>query len=234
MLSVVCWKWTQPGCRSSFGPEHVNTLQNMVARNYRGEHRFICITDDRRGLHAGVEVFPIGNLFADLRNPLGPEYPSCYRRLVAFRDDFRDVVGGRFVSVDLDVVIVGDVTPLWDRKEEVVFWQSPIRAPDYNGSMFLATPGVRRQLFDDFDPRQSPIDTRNARKLGSDQGWLSYRCPGEAVWTARDGLYSWNPQLRNRGWRLPPDARMVFFPGGENPWHTAAQQRAPWINEHYR
>jgi hypothetical protein len=207
----------------------------MVARHYRDPHRFICITDDALGLHPLVEVAPLPYVFAGISNPLGAEYPSCYRRLAAFRDDFRSIAGSRFVSVDLDVVIVREVTELWNRKEDVVFWESPLRPPDYNGSMFLATAGARRMLYDDFDPFWSPRKTRDARKLGSDQGWFSYRLPGEAVWTTRKhGIYAWNPQLRNRGYRLPPDARMVFFPGVENPWHTSAKQKAPWINDHYR
>lgn len=235
MLSVVCWKWTQVGCRSKFDASHVNVLRNMVERNYRGDWQMVCFTDDPTGIDPRVKTVRIRDVFSDLHNPVGREYPSCYRRLSAFDSDFHEYVGGRFVSVDLDCVIIKDITPLWDRTEDIVFWQSPIRAPDYNGSMWLVRTGSRPQLYKDFNPEKSPIITKQANKLGSDQGWFSFRCPGEAVWTSdRDGIYAWNPQLLNRRWLLPPNASIVFFPGIENPWHESSQRKAPWILEHYR
>jgi hypothetical protein len=234
MLSVVCWKWTDAKCRSKFGPEHVNVFRNMVERHYHDEHEVICITDDPTGIDKRVRCVPISSDLAHLENPLGAAYPSCYRRLSAFRDDFRDIVGDRFVSVDLDVVIVGDVTSIWNRKEDFVIWESPERAPAYNGSMWLVKTGSRPQVFKDFDPVRSPLTTKNAGQLGSDQGWLSYRIPGEAVWTVNDGVVSWKPQCRNRNWQLPPGARIVFFPGIENPWHDSARQKANWIIENYK
>jgi hypothetical protein len=206
----------------------------MVERNYRNEHQVVCFTDDDRGIDRRVRVYPIRNLHSDLQNPLGPDYPSCYRRLVAFAPDFETYVGERFVSVDLDCVIVDDVTDLWDRQEDIVFWQSALRAPDYNGSMWMVRTGSRPELYDEFDPKVTPGLTRAAGKLGSDQGWFSLRCPGEAVWTQEDGVWAWKPQLRNRNWLLPRGTRIVFFPGAEQPWQEATQDRAAWVKQHYR
>jgi hypothetical protein len=234
MLTVVCWKWQQPGGRAKFSSEHVNVLRNMVERNYRNEHQVVCFTDDDRGIDRRVRCFPVSNSHGNLQNPLGPEYPSCYRRLVAFSPGFEQYVGERFISLDLDCVIVDDVTTLWDRPEDIVFWQSPIRAPDYNGSMWMVRTGSREELYTEFDPKTVPELTHKANKIGSDQGWFSYRCPGEAVWTQDDGVWSWKPQLRNRRWILPPGARIVFFPGAEQPWDESTQDRAAWIRQHYK
>jgi hypothetical protein len=54
------------------------------------------------------------------------------------------------------------------------------------------------------------------------------------VWTKDDGIYVWRTHLKNRNWRLPKDARIVFFQGNEDPWDTSAREKAPWIDEHYR
>ena len=234
MLTVVCWKWTQPGCRSVYTAEHVNVLLNMVERHYHDDHEVVCFTDDPTGIDPRVRCVPISDVHSGLQNPLGPEYPSCYRRLAAFHSSFERYVGSRFISVDLDAVIVDDVTDLWNREEDFVIWQSPVRAPDYNGSMWMLRTGARPEVYDEFNPNRTPQITREAGKLGSDQGWFSYRIPGEAVWTTEDGIWSWKPQLRNRGYLLPRGARIVFFAGHEKPWDHHAKKVAPWVKEHYR
>jgi hypothetical protein len=126
--AVTCFKWKPaPGYRSMFGPEAVNTLRAMVARHFPHPHRFICFTDDTTGLDPRVEAVPIWNDFADVPSPHGGKNPSCYRRLRLFRSDMADIVGPRFVSLDLDCVVAGDLTPLWDRPEDFVMWGDTTR-----------------------------------------------------------------------------------------------------------
>ena len=235
MISVVTWKWKQEGGRSSYDSAAVNTLHSMVRRNYPHLHNFVCVTDDTTGLDRHIVAAPLPDVFLDVENPLGPEYPRCHRRLALFGGLLDQYIEDRFVSMDLDCVVVDDLSPLWDRDEDIVFWESPLRAPDYNGSMVMAKKGAHPELYDDFDPFWSPVKSQRSRKLGSDQGWYSYRLPGKAVWThTRDGVYAWNPQLQRRGYRLPQNARIVFFPGNDQPWHTSVQTRARWVNDHYR
>lgn len=45
---------------------------------------------------------------------------------------------------------------------------------------------------------------------------------------------SWQTHCKNRGWMLPPGARIVFFQGLECPWDEHVQKRARWIKEHYK
>jgi hypothetical protein len=235
MLTVVCWKWEQRGGRAKFDHTHVNTLYNMVARFYTEPFELVCFTDNPRGIREPIRCVPLPNFHTNIQNPLGREYPSCYRRLALFGPDLQRYVSDRFVSVDLDCVIVGDLTPIWSREEDIVFWESPLRAPDYNGSMWMAKKGAHPELYDEFHPFETPKKTLLAKKLGSDQGWFSYRLPAKPVWTSScDGVYAWNPQIKHRGYRLPPNARIVFFPGNCQPWDRAAQERAGWVREYYR
>lgn len=236
MLSVVTYKWTPaPGYRSTFGPDAVNTLQRMVARHYPHPHRFFCFTDDTRGLDASVEAFPLWNDFADVPSPHGAKNPSCYRRLRSFSPEFADIVGPRFVSMDLDCVIVGDLSPLWNRADDFVMWgdTNPLPGSHYNGSMMLMSTGARRQVWERFDPRTSPKTTLRAGCWGSDQGWISYCLgPGEAKWTKQDGVYSFRNDLKNGSKPLPANARVVIFHGRFDPWSRECQQ-LDWVRAHW-
>ena len=233
MISVVCWKWKPAqGYRSTFGPETVNVLRRMVAKHYPHPHRFLCVTDDPAGIHPDVEVVPIWNDFSDLPSPHGGKNPSCYRRLRMFHPDASQWFGERFVSLDLDAVITGDVSPLWNRSEPFVMWGDTNRTTFYNGSMVLMTAGARRQVWDDFNPTTSPAEAKAAGQFGSDQAWISYRLgPGEATWSTLDGVYSYRMHLQQRQ-ELPPYARIVFFHGQVDPWSPAAQSK-PWVRQHY-
>jgi len=234
MLSVLCWKWrARPGYRSTFGPEAVNTLRRMVARHYPAPHRFVCLTDDPRGLEPTVQALPLWPDLAGLANPWGPHNPSCYRRLRAFAADAGALLGDRFVSVDLDCVVTGDLRPLWDRPEDFVIWGNTNKKTLYNGSMWLLRAGARRQVWDQFDPGRSPLRAKRAGQFGSDQGWISYCLgPGEARWTQRDGVYSFRNDLKGTG-KLPADARIVFFHGHGDPW-SPEHRRLPWVRAHYQ
>lgn len=234
-LTVVCWKWKPaPGYRSVFGPETVNTLQRMVARHYPRPHRFVCVTDDPVGIASTVEIVPLWDDFATVLSPHGPKNPSCYRRLRAFSADIASVFGQRFVSLDLDCVITGDLRPLWDRNESFVIWGDTNPKTFYNGSMFMLTAGARAKVFETFDPRSSPKAASRAGCFGSDQGWISYCLGGgEAKWNRDDGVYSFRNDLLNKRTDLPKNCRIVFWHGRHDPWGPFAQCNYPWVREHY-
>jgi hypothetical protein len=236
MISVVCWKWRPaPGYRSTYGPETVNVLRAMVARHYQRPHRFLCVTDDPAGIDADVEIVPAWNDFATVESPHGKRNPSCYRRLRMFHPEIADVFGERFVSLDLDAVLVNDVSPLWDRPDDFVAWGDTNPQPKsyYNGSMILMRAGSRSQLWTQFDPHQTPAKTLEAGCWGSDQGWLSYCLgPGEAKWSRADGVYSFRNDLNHGRVALPNDARIVLFHGRLDPWSPECQH-LPWVRRHY-
>lgn len=232
-LTVCTWKWKpKPGYRSTFDASAVNTLRAMVARHYRQPHEFVCLTDDPSGIDPEIRTVPIWDDFADLPGPHGV---NCYRRLRAFSAEAAELIGPRFVSLDLDVVLVGDVAPLWDRPEDFVIWGDVARDTPYNGSMWLLRAGTRRQVWETFDPERSPAQTRALGYVGSDQAWIG-AClgPGETRWTTRDGVYSWRVHLRRGRDVLPAGARIVMFHGADDPWMPHVRQRQPWVARHYR
>jgi hypothetical protein len=235
MLSVVCFRWTPVvPYRSVFLPETVHTLRRMVARHYPHPHRFICVTDSRQGLARDIEVVPLWKDLATVPNPMNQRRPSCYRRLKLFDPAMAAIVGPRVVWLDLDCVITGDLSPLWNRDDEIVLWGGTHQKTPYNGSMVLMTVGCRSKVWTEFHPILSPRRTRSAGLYGSDQAWLSYKLgPREARWTQADGVYSFRCDVELQG-VLPADARVVFFHGPLDPWRPDVQAAHPWIKEHYQ
>lgn len=235
MLTVVCFKWRPtPGYRSKFTGHNVDVLRRMVRRHYPAPHRFVCVTDDPSEIREDVELFKLWPDHANVRNPSGAKNPSCYRRLKVFARNAGDWLGDRFVCLDLDCVIVGDMRPVWDRPEDFVIWKSATSGNPYNGSMFLLRAGTRPQVWREFDPNLSPRETHAARLYGSDQAWIAHVLGGgEATWTSRNGVYSMRNEIRTLGGRLPRDARIVFFHGKGDPW-LPEMQRLPWVASNYR
>lgn len=235
MITVLCWRWAPPqGYRSTFGPETVHALDRMVKRHYPKQHRFVCVTDDPTGLD-GIETFPLWSDHALVPSPHGGKNPSCYRRLKAFAPEAGQWFGERIVSIDLDTVIVGDLSPLFDRQEDFIIWgQSDFpKSQWFNGSLWMLKTGSRPQVWQRFNPATSPQEAKAAGARGSDQGWLSYILGHtEATWTDQDGVYSYRVHLKRGALPLPKNAKVICFHGQEDPWHPQPQ-RLPWVRKHW-
>lgn len=237
MIRVVAWLWRDENYRWNkhfrYGPEHVNRLRSMVRRHLSMDHEFVCICDDPIGLDPDIRIVP---LWDDLR-----ELGGCYTRLRAFAPDMAEIIGERFVWIDVDCVVTGDLTPLLDRPEDFVIWRNA-KGGAYCGSMVMMTAGARAQVWDEFDPVASPALSRAQGYIGTDQAWIQ-AClgPEEAVWTPADGVLSrYHVGIRSKGekpgfWAgLPDEARIVFFHGPVDPSQPQLQERHPWITHHWR
>lgn len=234
-VTFVSWRWQpKPGYRSTFGPETVYALRDMIARHYHRPHRFVCVTDEPLAL-PGIDVVPLWSDFSQIPSPVGTSYPSCYRRLKLFAPDAAETFGRRMVSIDLDTVIVGDITPLFQGGEDFKIWGEsdfPHTTP-YCGSLWMLTAGARPHVWARFDPETSPRAAWKAGCRGSDQGWISYVLgKGEATWGKADGVYSFRKDIARMAYRLPENARIVNFHGKIDPWGHRASQ-IDWIRRHY-
>jgi hypothetical protein len=233
-LTFVCWRWRPPiGYRSTFAPSTVYALRDMLRRHYARPHRFVCVTDEPAAL-PGIETIPLWTDWSELPSPIGHSYPSCYRRLKVFAPDAAATFGPRLVSIDLDMVLVRDVTPLFDRPEDFVIWGEsdfPGRQ-HYCGSLWMLRTGTRPQVWTEFGA-DSPRRAALGGARGSDQGWISYILgPHEATWGRREGVYSFRKHITRSGGALPPDARLVAFHGKVDPWGYDAM-KLPWVRQHY-
>jgi hypothetical protein len=233
VLTVVCFKWENPGGFqlpsqkvTRYKANHVKRLQSMVARHYSRPHRFVCITDDSAGLE-GVETIP-----------LWPEYRAlggCYHRLQLFGSHMRELLGPRFVMLDLDVVITGDLTPVFERTEDFVInsYRTTDRDQRYNGSIIMMDAGARAKVWETFDPVESirAIEYHRRTVIGTDQAWIRLALgPDEATLTDGDGVHDirFSKSVRSG---LPKNARIVVFPGPRD--QETEMKRHKWIKEHW-
>ena len=238
-MIFVCWKWRGEGhgFGTVYAADHVNRLRSMLVRHCRGAHELVCITDDPTGIDGDVRIVPLWDDLAKLGR--------CWRRLRLFAPEMRELIGPRFVSIDLDCVIVDDVTPLFDRSEPFVIWGPRHRKAPYCGSLWMADAGAHADLWTKFDEVLSPAVCR--RFVGSDQAWIAYYLGADQpTWSGRNGVRSFRlncvPKLwRDRVERMtttvdepPPGTRLVFFHGRYDPSQQAVQRAFPWVQEHWR
>lgn len=212
MLTVVCWLWQ--GWRPVYTPEHVINLRNMLARHLRMPHRFVCVTD--QPAIPGVECVPLWGCPIGLADM--PSVPNCYRRLKLFADES---FGPAVLSIDLDCVILNDITPLVERALPHDFMIMKGYANPYNGSLWFVRPGANSHVWTDLGPatiaaarEQRMADGR--RFYGSDQSVMAYMLPDAPMWTQADGLYQ---NVRQRKLNVV-DPRIVFFAGRRKPWDS--------------
>lgn len=239
VTTFVSFKWLSPTYRTVFTAEHVNVHAAMVRRHYPAKHRYVCITDNPIGLD--VESFPLWRDHENLQNPSGFNLPSCYRRLRIFDPETQKSMGieegERIFCMDLDIVIVADIRPLLrlDETADFIGWQGigSYRPVVYNGSLYMLRAGRLAWMWDEFDPVESPAQTRRANYFGSDQAWMSYKLDGKAPgWDVQHGVYSYARDIRQRP--LPSNARIVCFNGKWKPWDSFVQHEAPWVSKHWR
>jgi hypothetical protein len=240
VLHIVTWKW-HPGHigytpqRVPYSAEHVNIMSAMLGR-YAEKARVICVTDDPAGVKC--KTFPLWNDCSALFNASGVQFPSCYRRLKLFDPATQRAMGikkgDRIISIDLDTVIVGDISLLLARHESFVGWAVPgkNKARVFNGSMFSFDAGAYADVWGDFNAETSPSEAASKGFLGSDQAWISMKMQGQAGWTTDDGVYSYTRDILPHG-SLPRNARIVIFHGKRKPWMEDAQ-RFDWVRQNYR
>lgn len=226
-LQIVLWLWKDHRGRRAgvYGPDDVCRVASSIRKNTRMPHDIVCITDwEPEHFPSDIRVIPLWDDHRDLG--------GCYVRLKAFSPEMRDIIGERFIWLDIDCVITGNLDPVFSRREDAVFWRScTVSSLPMNGSMVLQTAGARAQVWSTFQGAESAAITRGLNMVGSDQAWMAYVLGhDEAVWTSRrDGVCAFKRDCFK--W-LPPDARIVFFPGRTKPTNARTRLQHPWIEAH--
>lgn len=231
MLTVLLWKWG-----NKFAPHFVNRTRAMLARHLHIEHEVVCMTDNAYGIDHRVRVEPLPERFRDT--------PRCRRRMQQYDYSFAQQIGAtRILSMDLDVVIVDDITPIVKRDDPLVLWKVAY-AGVYSGSFVLFDAGDLHDMWCQFeaDPEGYP---RRASPTGvpSDQAMLNYflRDDDVAHWTERDGFVTYF----GRGYEkfatmgvgpaqpvLPKGARLVVFGSDDIP--AMESDAFSWVKKHWR
>lgn len=241
-LSIVTFYWHDPKAKHhghyEFGPDHVNKLARGFRKHLKLEHDFVCITDNPAGIDTSlVRIIPLWDDFRDIGR--------CFTRLKVYSEEMEKLIGNRFACIDLDVVLVNDVTPIFNRTEPFIGYRDSKNPTCYSGALYMMDAGVKASVYKSFNRLYSMIPQQfreehfrlNFNKfsefVGSDQSWQTEVLgKGLPKWTADDGIYDyWTVEELPI---LPANARIVFTNGMRRDVSMPAFQRKhPWIMEHW-
>lgn len=232
-LTIVTWLWRGP-----YEPRHVYAVQAMLEAHLHRPYRFVCVTDQPRDLTCHVVPLwdaPQVNIRAG--------QPNCYKRLYAFSEQAQDLLGEKIISIDLDALILSDVTELFETKVDFKILRG-VFCP-YNGSLWALRTGSRTQVWNDFDPETSPRLANDQRRkdgqryVGSDQAWIAYKLPNEKTWTEADGIYQFVTTYINKNrkgeerFTIPQNCKIMFFAGNIKPWMPRFRAMHPLLYRQY-
>lgn len=233
-INIVCWKWKPiegvPTTKKyvKFQAYHVNALFAMLQKYVRADFRLICVTDDSEGINSEIEIIPLWNDFRHLG--------GCFTRLVCFKRDF-DLFGDRFVSIDLDCVIVQDITSLLLKKGDFIVWAPKMdknRIAQYCGGFWIMDAGARPNVYEDFDENAPRVINSRQKYLGgTDQLQISKTLQNELTFTQEDGIYNFVPDIKNTGQGISRNVKIIFFNGRYMPDDPYLAATFPWIATYY-
>jgi len=240
-LSVVMWLWGQ-----KYTPRHVNHMARSIGKCLKIPHRLFLFTSHpiksiRRHLDPGISVVKMWNHLNHT--------PGCLRRLPIFRENMGPILGSRFLSVDIDMVFLGDITDLITNRDNVEYCFTASDNPhwpdnDLSGTMFMADVGVLEDtIYKAFMttlgsckyPDRLVKYLRSVGKNGTDSAWFSWILGDESpTWGKQDGICSFEFDIKGKGIIDPPDwARIVLFHGRANdPLDPKIQEKYPWVKEY--
>lgn len=143
-VNIVCMKWG-----TLYGPEYVNRLYAMVARNLLRPFRFVCFTDDATGVRAEVLTRPIPPIHID-----APYEKTPWKKLALYNADLGDITGTA-LFLDLDLLIIGPLDRFFDHPGAYCVIRNWTRPKDIvgNTSVFRFEIGAHVDLIDTFHGR---------------------------------------------------------------------------------
>lgn len=211
----------------------------MVDRHLKIPHRFVVASDDPTGLDSDIEVVPLP---AELLR-LGHRFP----KLLLFSPEAKALFGDWLLFLDLDLVILDDITPLisaHDFRIMRTFTERREKEMPYNSSLMLLRTGSRPQVWDRLGleegfaaERVAALMSDPVNRMGaSDQFWIAKTLGGlEKTWRSdEDGVTIYRPDTLGALDVPPPGTRIVFFPGRFAPSMDLLQRRHPWVRENWR
>lgn len=245
-LTIVCFKWEHtvgeplPAVARGikYTAEYINKLYHSIERNISIPHRFVCVTDDPKGIEC--ETYPLWDW--------GREYGKCFTRLKMFDPMVRKIFGKRVVCIDVDTVVTGNLDNIFSRKEDfIIHTYYPDKhgyKQKYNGSLFMMDIGCRPQVYEKFKGEESIQlikKLQDEKKLiGSDQGWINYVLgDNENRFTEKDGIYHLRnimqplPCTKRRRGVLPKETKLVMFSGNQDPSMGLYMNKLDWVTNNW-
>jgi len=231
LKQIFCIKW---GDR--YGPEYVNRIYAMVARNITPPFKVVCFTDNRTGIRPEVECHDL----PELGCPVPTNAPGKFRKVALWNDNLFGL-SGTALFLDLDIVITGSLDELFSfgNPDDVVLARNWIKPLERLGqtSVFRFPVGRHGYMLENFRQDSEGI----AGKYQFEQRYVTNCIRGgvkffPSRWIRHFRLNCLGPwPLRYlRPAVLPKGARIVMFPGKPDPadaiagrWSGSVEHRPP-------
>jgi hypothetical protein len=101
---VLTMKWGE-----AYDPDYVNVLYGGVKKNLAGNFRFVCLTDNPKGIRPEVECHAIPNMGL----PAVGFTSGAWPKIAMFKPNLYDLQG-RALFIDLDSMICDDLGPMFE------------------------------------------------------------------------------------------------------------------------
>lgn len=220
MLTVAC-VWTG----NKYGWEYVERLRNMVARYLPPPFRFVCITDKQPIQCINFPDEPIEYL------PARPDLPGWWAKMQYFD---RALMGDdKLIALDLDTVIVDDLTPLANIPHEFGICENFTRLAGhkdwpckYGSCAMVLAAGFGQKIWDDF--AASPYQYMNACPRGDQQ--VIERIKPNATFLQPVLPFGYFLGYRDLTPTKPEGCAVVVFAGNSKP-HNCEHQ---WIKDAWK
>ncbi len=241
-VNVLTLKWGD-----AYSAEYVNRIYRGVKRNLKRPFRFVCVTDDPKGLCEGVEpvAFPAKPGWMNL-NARYCAWPNIYVKLLIFEPGFANLVGPT-LFLDIDQIIVGDLDRFFDYKpgefciihnwierRKRIFRKIPFCG---NSSCFRFDAGEKsRYIFETF--RSEADVAMDPEVFSTEQEYMTHAVGHDKVnfWPndfvvsfKRACIWPW-PLNHFLMPRLKPGASILCFHGNPNPEQAIAGYRGKHLN----
>jgi hypothetical protein len=212
--SVVCIKWG-----TKYPAEYVNRLARSVRRCLTIPHRFVCLTDDPRGIDSEVET-----------KPFTEDLPGWWNKVALFKSRIHDLTG-TLLYLDLDMVVIRNIDAIFRYPGEFVAVPTFRRAGEFGSALMRFEIGSHQRVWELFQCRAERVMV----EIYGDQNWINACCTRtkgheytdrvRALWPEvtpeRDVLeplpVHWFPDykggLSEGPQRLLDDARIIVFHG---------------------
>ncbi|MGB1091100.1 MAG: hypothetical protein ACPGYX_03165 [Oceanobacter sp.] len=216
----------------------------MIIRSCGENIELYCLTENPSGLDSRINPIPL------LDNSL----TGWWQKLTLFQPDVHGL-SGDFLYVDLDVVIVADLAPLFNVAPGKFVIGQDLQTGEFNSSVFRIRIGQHPEVWSSFQQDRANI----IASMHGDQDWISRSLQGAELWP--DGwVVSFKKQCSarvSRSWGvlgrtlrksglmqpkgeaiIPDGARVVQFHGKPDPEDVmngpyGLYRAAPWIKRYW-
>ena len=219
MKQIVCMRWG-----AKYGPDYVNRLYGMIARNITPPFRVFCLTDDATGLRPEIEAKVIPGLGSEM---------SRFRRGIWAKarlwGETLEGIEGTVLFMDLDLVVTGSLDAFFEHgdSDDVILARNPVKPLERLGqtSIYRFPVGKLAPLWEEFSADPEGV----AARYTYEQRFVTQRTPGGVAFWPR----GWVVHYRHHCARifplnfvlepkLPSGARVAIFAGQLNPADAVA------------